>query len=182
MFSCIINTILTSRSSLRWVIWLQGMCTIEYRIWHQDMWISCKKICMGKWLLGSLFIGISANSCYCFSAGGYLWYPCSIFTPQPSGLEGIVITVWAGGWVGGCQTSGTHISVTTWRIFSVWSSVELSRPVVVHCHDHLPICPIWACPWAKNLSNQAAFGPDFAKPISLKPLDDLYHLKFYGNV
>ena len=52
---------------------------------------------------------------------------------------------------GGYQTCGTHISVTAWRIFSIRSSVELSRPVVVHCHGHLPICPIWACPWAKNL-------------------------------
>ena len=75
-----------------------------------------------------------------------------LFIPQPSGLEwggGIVVTVRAGG----CQTCGTHISVTAWRMFSVRSSVELSRPVVVHCHGHLPICPIWACSWAKNLSN-----------------------------
>ena len=28
--------------------------------------------------------------------------------------------------------------------------MELSRPVVVHCHGHLPICPISACPWAKK--------------------------------
>ena len=48
------------------------------------------------------------------------------------------------------------INVTAWRIFSIRSSVELSRPVVVHCH--LPICPIWACPWAKNLSNLPQIG------------------------
>ena len=40
---------------------------------------------------------------------------------------------------------------------------ELSRPVIVHCHGHLPICPIWACPiwacpWTKNLSNLAQIG------------------------
>ena len=64
----------------------------------------------------------------------------------------------AGGWAGGCQTCGTHISVTAWRIFSVRSSMELSRPVVVHCHAHTPICPIWACPWAKNLSNLPQIG------------------------
>ena len=64
----------------------------------------------------------------------------------------------AGGRAGGCQTCGTHISVTAWRIFTVRSSVELSRPVVVHCHGHLPICPIWACPWTKNLSNLAQIG------------------------
>ena len=132
------------------------------------------------------------------------------------------------GRAGGCQTCGTHFSVTAWRIFTIRSSVELSRPVVVHCHDHLPICPIWvypcaknlsnlsqigsrlcgthisetagwiysfssfmdfsrpvvvhchsylpicpiwACPLARNLSNQAALGPDFAEPTSLKPLD-----------
>ena len=64
----------------------------------------------------------------------------------------------AGGWAGGCQTCGTHISVTAWRIFSVRSSMELSRPVVVHCHAHTPICPIWACPWAKNFSNLPQIG------------------------
>ena len=64
----------------------------------------------------------------------------------------------AGGRAGGCQTCGTHISVTAWWIFSVRSSMELSRPVVVHCHAHLPICPIWACPWAKNLSNLPQIG------------------------
>ena len=139
------------------------------------------------------------------------------------------------GRAGGCQTYGTHISVTAWRIFSIPSSVDLFRPVVVHCHSHWRICPIWACPWAKNLpqigsslcgthisetarwiysilsfmdlprlvvvqrhsylricpiwvcllarnlSNQAALGPDFAEPISLKPLD-LYHSKFHGIV
>ena len=68
----------------------------------------------------------------------------------------------AGGWTGGCQICGTHISVTAWRIFSIRSSVELSRPVGVHCHSHMPICPIWACPWAKNLSNEAALGSDFS--------------------
>ena len=64
----------------------------------------------------------------------------------------------SGGRAGGCQTCGTHISVTAWWIFSVRSSMELSRPVVVHCHAHLPICPIWACPWAENLSNLPQIG------------------------
>ena len=144
--------------------------------------------------------------------------------------------VWATGRAGGCQTCGTHISVTVWWIFSVRSSVELSRLVAVHCHkhlpicsiwtckklvkfatnwlqtlqnahlwkhwmdlpnlkfhglvltcscatySHLPICPIWACLWAKNLSNQAALRSDYAEHISLKPLDGLYHSKFYGIV
>ena len=64
----------------------------------------------------------------------------------------------AGGRAAGCQTCGTHISVTAWWIFSIRSSVELSRPVGVHCHGHMPICPIWACPWAKNLSNLPQIG------------------------
>ena len=79
----------------------------------------------------------------------------SIF--YPSGL-------WAGGGLssrsgraGGCQAWGTHVFVTTW-IFSVQSSVELSRPVAVHWYGHLPICPIWACLWTKNLSNLAQIG------------------------
>ena len=74
---------------------------------------------------------------------------------SPPGWRGIVITVRAGGRL---PDFGTPISVTAWWIFSIRSSVELSRPVVVHCHGHLPICPIWACPWAKNLSNLPQIG------------------------
>ena len=85
----------------------------------------------------------------------YLW--TTVFTPQPSGLEGYC-RHGQGGRAGGCQTCGTHISVTAWWIFSIQSSVELSRPVGVHCHGHMPICPIWACPWAKNLSNLPQIG------------------------
>ena len=85
---------------------------------------------------------------------------------SPPGWRGIVVTVRAGGRpgsrAGGCQTCGTHISVTAWWIFSIRSSVELSRPVGVHCHGNMPICPIWACPWAcpwaKNLSNLPQIG------------------------
>ena len=40
------------------------------------------------------------------------------------------------------------------------------RPLVVHCHGHLPICPIWACPWAKNLSNLPQIGSRIADRIS----------------
>ena len=54
--------------------------------------------------------------------------------------------------------------------------MDLYRPVVVHRHSYLPICPSLVCPWAKNLSNQAALWPDFAEPL------DLYHSKFYGIV
>ena len=84
---------------------------------------------------------------------------CLTFLPlSPLGWRGIVVTVRAGGRAGGSQTCGTHISVTAWWIFSIRSSVELSRPVGVHCHGHMPICPIWACPWAKNLSNLPQIG------------------------
>ena len=72
----------------------------------------------------------------------------------PLGWRGIVVTVRAGG----CQTCRTHISVTAWQIFSIQSSVEFSRPLVVRCYGHLPICPICVCPWAKNLSNLAQIG------------------------
>ena len=70
------------------------------------------------------------------------------FSISSGGLRGIVVMVWAGGRAGGCQTCGTHITVTAWQILSVRNSVELSRPVVLHCHGHVPICPISACPWA----------------------------------
>ena len=97
-------------------------------------------------------VGISIVSAMASQITGF-----SIFTPQPSGLEGYC-RHGPGGRAGGCQTCGTHISVTAWWIFSVRSSMELSRPVVVHCYAHLPICPIWACPWAKNLSNLPQIG------------------------
>ena len=74
---------------------------------------------------------------------------------NPLGWRGIVVTVRAGG----CQICGTHISVTASQIFSVRSSVELSRPVVVHCHGHVSICPIWA----KNLSNLSQIGSSLCR-------------------
>ena len=73
---------------------------------------------------------------------------------SPPGSRGIVVTVRAGD----CQICGFHIAVTAWRIYSAPSSLELYRPVIVHCPGHLPICPIWACPWTKNLSNLAQIG------------------------
>ena len=61
-----------------------------------------------------------------------------IFTPQPSELEGYC-RHGPDGRAGGCQTYRTHICVIAWRIFSVRSSVELSRHIVVHCNGHTPI-------------------------------------------
>ena len=64
---------------------------------------------------------------------------------------------------------------------------ELSRPVVVQCCHHLLICPIWACPGDKNLSNLIclifcpfdqyglAHGPEH---VSLKLMDRLLILWF----
>ena len=49
------------------------------------------------------------------------------------------------------------------------------------CHSYLPICPIWACTWAKILSNQAALGPDFAVLISLKRLDGFVPFEVLWN-
>ena len=76
----------------------------------------------------------------------------------PSALRAGGVLSSRSGRAGGCQTCGTHISVTAWWIFSIRSSVELSKLVGVHCHGHMPICPIWACPWAKNLSNLPQIG------------------------
>ena len=91
----------------------------------------------------------------------YLWFWLLTTNLYPSALRaGGVLSSrsrQAGGRAGDCQTCGTHISVTAWWIFSIRSSVELSRPVGVHCHGHMPICHIWGCPWAKNLSNCGNF-------------------------
>ena len=56
-----------------------------------------------------------------------------------------------------------HISETAGWIYSISSFMDLPRHVVVHRHSYLPICPIWAFPVARNLSKQAALGPDFAE-------------------
>ena len=97
----------------------------------------------------------SYNICFCGILSFLSRIPCSFY---PSALRAGGVLSSRFGRAGSCQTCGTHISVTAWRIFSIRSSMELSRPVVVHCHGNLPICPIWACPWAKNLSNLPQIG------------------------
>ena len=98
-------------------------------------------------------------------------------TFYPSALRAGGVLSSRSGRAGGCQTCGTHISVTAWWIFSIRSSVELFRPVVVHRHGYLPICPIWTCPWAKTCQIWHKLGPYFVERISLKPLDGLTPFK-----
>ena len=81
----------------------------------------------------------------------------------------------------GSRLCGTHICETTGWIYPIQSFMDLYRPVVVHRHSYLPICPSLACPWAKNLSNQAAIWPDLAEPISLKALDGFIPFKVLWN-
>ena len=119
------------------------------------------------------------SSCYCSRCVLY-WikpkhlrcifcHPIRLFYPSALRAGGVLLP--QSRRAAGCPTCGTHISVSTWRIFSIRSSVELSRPVVVHSDGHLPIYPIWACPWAKACQICHKLGPDFAEHISLKPLD-----------
>ena len=58
----------------------------------------------------------------------------------------------------GSRLCRRHIFKSTRQIYSIRSSMELCRLVVVQRHSNLPMCPIWACPWAKNLSNQVPLG------------------------
>ena len=51
-----------------------------------------------------------------------------------------------------------RISEATGRIYAIRSSMELSRLVVEERDGRLPICPIWACTWAKNMSNLGGWG------------------------
>ena len=67
------------------------------------------------------------------------------------------------------------ISLTAWWIFSIRSSMKFSRLVVVYCHGHLPICPIWACHGLKTCQICHKLGPDFVEHISL--LDELTPFK-----
>ena len=55
------------------------------------------------------------------------------------------VTVWEVGWAAARFVEPISL-ITALQIFSIRSSVELSRPVVVHCHGHLPFFAIWACP------------------------------------
>ena len=41
-----------------------------------------------------------------------------------------------------------HNLATTGPIHYKSSSLELSQPLDVHCHDHLPMGAWWLCPWA----------------------------------
>ena len=78
-------------------------------------------------------------------------------------------------WIGS-RLCGSHISETAGWMYPILSSMDLFRPVVVHCHSYLPVCP-----WAENLSNQAALWSDFAEPISFKPLDGFIPFEVLWN-
>ena len=84
-----------------------------------------------------------------------LWMVQSSFHPS---VRHTFLPLSPPGWRGIVTVRAGHISVTDRRIFSIRSSVELSRPLFVYCHGHLPDCPIWACWWAKNLSNLPQIG------------------------
>ena len=57
------------------------------------------------------------------------------------------------------------------------------RPAAVHCNGHLPICPIWTCPWTKNLSNMQQIGFRLCGTHNLwNCWMDLPHLKLHGLV
>ena len=62
---------------------------------------------------------------------------------------------------------GNHSSETTGWIYSIRSCMECPRSVVVQHHNHLPTCPIWACPWTKNLSNLVPAGSRYLRSAYL---------------
>ena len=94
-----------------------------------------------------------------------VWGSCDV-CPQHC-----IVTVWARKQAGSCQTCGTHISVTSRWIFSVQSSMEFSRPVVVQHHGHLTIWQYGLAHGPKTSQIWHKSGPDFAECISPKPLD-----------
>ena len=69
-----------------------------------------------------------------------MWVTPSLFsiTFYPSALRAGRVLSSRSGRAGGCQTCGTHISVTVWWIFSIRSSVELSRCALSRSYAHLP--------------------------------------------
>ena len=106
-----------------------------------------------RWISLDLIISMEGNGLV--PSGNPFWISI-VFYPSALRAGGVLSS--RSGRAGGCQTCGTHISVTAWWIFSVRNSVELSRPVLVHRHGNMPICPICACPWSENLSNLAQIG------------------------
>ena len=66
----------------------------------------------------------------------------------------------------------------------LWYSMELSRPVVVHFHGHLPICPIWVSPWTKTCQVWYQWSPHILHCLSLNLLDGVVqqydHLPIVG--
>ena len=100
-----------------------------------------------------------------------------------------ICPIWACSWAKnlsnlpqiGSRLCGSYTSETAGWIYPIESFMDLWRPVVVQRHSHLPICTIWARPWAKNLSNQAALWPEFAEPISLKPPDGFVPFEVLWN-
>ena len=143
-------------SSIEW-----DRCELSKKLFHWNLqnYVKCELYHCSKIVPKML----THSNAFCWSNNLFIMIvPCVGYSFYPSALRagGVLSSRFgrAGGRAGGCQTCGTHISVTAWRIFSIRSSMELSRPVVVHCHGNLPICPVWACPWAKNLSNLPQIG------------------------
>ena len=93
-----------------------------------------------------------------------------------SGRAGGRVGVWAGGRAAG-RPGGRLPNLRNpylcnrLMIFSIRSSVELSRPVGVHCYGHCPFAPYGLAHGPKTCQICHKLGPDFAERISLKLLD-----------
>ena len=97
-----------------------------------------------------------------------------LFTPQPSGLEGYCRHGpggRAGGRAGGWLPDLRNPYLCNRLMDFLWSSMELSRPVVVHCHGHCPFAPYGLAHGPKTCQICHQLGQDFADRISLKLLD-----------
>ena len=81
---------------------------------------------------------------------------------SPLGWRGIVVTVQAGGWPGGCQT---------------FCSRKLCNVMVI-----CPFAPYGLAHGPKTCQMGYHCGADFAEHMSLKTRMDLHHSKFYGIV
>ena len=77
----------------------------------------------------------------------------------------------AGGWLPDLQNPYLCNRLTD---FPIQSFMELSGPLIVQ--HHLPICPIWACPWAQNLSNLAQIGSRLCRMHIYETAGWIYHI------
>ena len=124
---------------------------LAYRFGQAVGWVGgCSRLCVNYciWFIHSKLDSF-VYTCSCALSGSFAHLPHIMLTHGP-----ITWQIWYQ-W-GSHFEERIYISETAGGIFSIRSSIELSRPVVVQRQDHLPIRPMWACPLGESLIYETA--------------------------